>query len=43
MTYAYLRVSTDKQDYENQKTGVVALAKRQGLTIDKYIVDDGFR
>ena len=41
MTYAYLRVSTDKQDYENQKTGVVALAKRQGLTIDKYIVDEG--
>ncbi len=28
MTYAYLRVSTDKQDYENQKTGVVAMAER---------------
>lgn len=41
MTYAYLRVSTDKQDYENQKTGVVAMAKRMGLTIDKEILDDG--
>lgn len=41
MTYAYFRVSTDKQDYENQKTGVVAMAKRMGLTIDKEILDDG--
>lgn len=41
MTYAYLRVSTDKQDYENQKTGVVAMAGRMGLTIDKEILDDG--
>ena len=41
MIYGYLRVSTDTQDYENQKTGVEALAKRLGLTIDKYIVDDG--
>lgn len=39
--YAYLRVSTDKQDFENQKTGVVALAKRHNLTIDEFIVDDG--
>ena len=41
MTYAYLRVSTDKQDYENQKIGVVAMAERMGLTIDKEILDDG--
>ena len=41
MTYAYFRVSTDKQDYENQKTGVVAMAERMGLTIDKEILDDG--
>ena len=41
MTYAYLRVSTDKQDYENQKMGVVAMAERMGLTIDKEILDDG--
>ena len=41
MTYAYLRVSTDKQDYENQKTGVVAMAKRMGMNIDKEILDNG--
>lgn len=41
MIYAYLRVSTDKQDFENQKVGVNALAKRKGFTIDDYIVDDG--
>ena len=41
MIYGYLRVSTDKQDYENQKLGVNALAKRLGLTIDKFIVDEG--
>lgn len=41
MIYGYLRVSTDSQDYENQKTGVIALANRLGVTIDKFIVDDG--
>lgn len=41
MIYGYLRVSTDTQDYENQKTGVIALANRLGVTIDKFIVDDG--
>lgn len=39
--YAYYRVSTDKQDYESQKIGVVEYAKRNGLTIDKEIIDDG--
>lgn len=39
--YAYLRVSTDKQDFENQKTGVISLAKRHNFTIDEFIVDDG--
>lgn len=39
--FAYLRVSTGKQDSENQKQGVDALAKKLGLTIDKYIDDDG--
>lgn len=39
--YAYLRVSTGKQDGENQKVGVEALAKRLNLTIDKYIDDEG--
>lgn len=41
MIYAYLRVSTDTQDTENQRTGVDAKARALGLTIDKYIVDDG--
>lgn len=41
MTYAYLRVSTDAQDTENQRTGVDAKAASLGLTIDKYIIDDG--
>ena len=41
MIYGYLRVSTDKQDYENQKTGVVKLANRLGVTIDTFVVDDG--
>ena len=39
--YAYLRVSTDAQDTENQRTGVDAKARELGLTIDKYIIDDG--
>lgn len=39
--YAYYRVSTDKQDYESQKVGVVEYAKRNGLTIDKEVIDDG--
>lgn len=41
MVYAYLRVSTDKQDGANQRLGVEALAKRMGLTIDEYIDDEG--
>jgi len=41
MTYAYLRVSTDAQDAENQRSGVDAKAVSLGLTIDKYIIDDG--
>ena len=39
--FAYYRVSTDRQDYESQKIGVVEYAKRAGLTIDKEIIDDG--
>ena len=41
MIYAYLRVSTDAQDTENQRMGVEAKARSLGLTIDKYIIDDG--
>lgn len=41
MVYGYLRVSTDKQDYECQKIGVDMEAAKRGLAIDKYIIDDG--
>lgn len=41
MTYAYIRVSTDKQDGANQKLGIEDLCKRKGLCIDEYIDDEG--
>lgn len=41
MVYAYLRVSTGKQDGDNQRVGVDALAQRLNLTIDEYIDDAG--
>lgn len=41
MTYAYLRVSTGKQDGENQKIGVEQLASKLNLKIDEYIDDEG--
>lgn len=37
MVYAYLRVSTGKQDGANQRLGVDELAKRLNLTIDKLM------
>lgn len=39
--YAYYRVSTDKQDYNSQKIGVVEYCNRAGLMIDKEVIDDG--
>ena len=39
MTYGYLRVSTDKQDENNQKVGVDKKAEIMGLQIDEYIID----
>lgn len=41
MVYAYLRVSSDHQDYENQRQGVERLAERLGICIEKYIIDNG--
>ncbi len=41
MIYGYIRVSTDKQDCENQKIGIESKAKEIGVHIDKYIEDDG--
>lgn len=41
MIYGYIRVSTDKQDCENQKLGIESKANTLGLCIDKYIEDAG--
>ncbi len=41
MVYAYIRVSTDKQDCENQKIGIEKKARQLEITIDKYIEDAG--
>lgn len=41
MTYGYIRVSTDKQDTENQKLGINEKALKLGLTIEDWISDDG--
>ncbi len=41
MVYGYIRISTDKQDCDNQKLGIEAKANALGLHIDKYIEDDG--
>lgn len=39
--YTYLRVSTDKQDYYNQRVGIIDFCNKQGWSIDKEIIDDG--
>ena len=39
--YGYLRVSTDKQDCDNQKIGVENLARRLNLSVESWIIDDG--
>lgn len=36
-TYAYLRVSTDRQDLENQRLEIASYAARQGLTVDEWL------
>jgi DNA invertase Pin-like site-specific DNA recombinase len=41
LTYGYLRVSTDRQDENNQKIGVDEKAKRLGVKINEYIIDHG--
>lgn len=41
MIYGYIRVSTDKQDCENQKLGIESKASALGLCIDKYIENAG--
>ncbi len=41
MVYGYIRVSTDKQDTDNQKIGINEKAKLLGHPIDEWISDDG--
>ena len=41
MVYAYIRVSTDKQDGANQKIGIESLCRKKNLHIDKYVDDEG--
>lgn len=41
MYYGYIRVSTDKQDCENQKLGIEQKAQKLGIRIEKYIEDAG--
>ena len=39
MIYGYIRVSTDKQDCENQKVGIEEKPKALGFQIERYIED----
>ena len=39
--YIYYRVSTDKQDYNNQKLGVDKFVSYRNLSITKEFIDDG--
>lgn len=41
MIYGYLRVSSDEQDVNSQKQGVVKFAEEHNMLIDKFITDEG--
>ena len=41
MTYGYIRVSTNKQDVENQKLGIEKRARELATQIDEWVADDG--
>lgn len=41
MIYGYLRVSSDEQDVNNQKSGVLAFAQQKGWVVDGWISDEG--
>ena len=41
MIYGYLRVSSDEQDVNNQKQGVVKFAEQHEWKIEAYITDEG--
>ena len=40
MIYAYIRVSTDKQDTDNQRLELERWAERDGFTIDKWVEEE---
>lgn len=39
MNYAYLRVSTDQQDVENQKLGILEYTAARNIQIDEFVED----
>lgn len=39
--YAYLRVSTEEQDYKKQQYGILRYCEYRGITIDKEYIDEG--
>ena len=39
MYYAYIRVSTDHQNIENQKHEIIIYAKKHNIHIDKWIAE----
>jgi DNA invertase Pin-like site-specific DNA recombinase len=41
MIYGYIRVSTDRQDVDNQKLGIIDKCNQLGVVIDKWISDEG--
>lgn len=41
MNYGYIRVSTDRQDVDNQKVGIIEKCNSLGIVIDKWISDEG--
>jgi DNA invertase Pin-like site-specific DNA recombinase len=41
MIYGYVRVSTDRQDCENQKLGIIEKANQLNTSVDKWIEDNG--
>lgn len=41
MIWAYYRVSTDDQDYENQRSGVLKFCEYRGLEIEREVIEEG--
>ena len=39
MVYAYIRVSTDEQDVENQRHAIIQYCQSNSIEVGKWIVD----